>query len=868
MSAAINNLDFIRAIFHTLPEDALPVVLGIADDPAPKTPPASEEEKKERKARWARIKPVNGKMPYNVTSDLNTYFSIASLKKDPSGGWRRKNANAAAVHAIVLDDGGNPAKNSLTFATLPLAPSYINETSPGNGHVGYILREPAAPAAAEPLIDALAARGLTDEGAKGVVRFMRLPEGINNKLAVIEANGGEPWRCRLLEWQPDRRYTIAEIAEGYGISLEAAPRAGKGTTKGTPKNGAQAPAADPLLDWLGANGYLMDEPRGDGWVSVLCPWSEEHSTGDGGTRYASPGTGAREDGQPFDGPAFHCFHSHGDKYRTAEFLRWAEAEGFEIPVAWRRWVPATEDQSLASYGALLEQIETLKGEGKTGPVLVREIAKAMATAPLDDLEREAVTKALGKAARLPIAQVRTTVASIAVAAGVKPAFPTHAAIARAVVNSYGEYDLLFADSYLWHWDGTVWRRLDDEDVRKVVHVALQRAGVIDFEQRDVESVLRMVRTLSFRGAGIFHREEDDELRINVANGTLVFDPTFDSWTLRPPAREDYLTTRIPIKYNRDAKAPRFLRFLQEIFRDDAEPEAKGRLLLEMMGYSALAATPLEKFIILVGGGENGKSVLLKLLRYILGHDQVSAVPPQRLGEKFERAVLHGKLANIFSELPTGAGMPEDAIKAIVSGDPMTAEHKNKDPFTFAPFATLWVGTNHLPRTEDFSRGMLRRAVILHFNRAFSGTDQDKDLQRKLRREAEGVLVLMLDALADVFFRGGELIKVAECEAARDEWWREANPVFAFVSEECDREVQAAMPLRVLFEGYINWARRSRLVRTLGLVSFGKRLVDLGYAREHREDGTWIQGVGVRGVVINQAGEPEGPGAWKVRRGLT
>ena len=46
-------------------------------------------------------------------------------------------------------------------------------------------------------------------------------------------------------------------------------------------------------------------------------------------------------------------------------------------------------------------------------------------------------------------------------------------------------------------------------------------------------------------------------------------------------------------------------------------------------------------------------------------------------------------------------MADAQLKALVSGELTTAEHKHKPPFDFYPFATNWFGTNHMPHTETF-----------------------------------------------------------------------------------------------------------------------------------------------------------------------
>ena len=91
-----------------------------------------------------------------------------------------------------------------------------------------------------------------------------------------------------------------------------------------------------------------------------------------------------------------------------------------------------------------------------------------------------------------------------------------------------------------------------------------------------------------------------------------------------------------------------------MFEGEPDKEERKTLLLEMMGYSLIQSTDYEKFMILTGVGANGKSVVLNILIAMLGQRQVSGVRPTQLDNKFQVAHLHGKLANVVTELPEGA----------------------------------------------------------------------------------------------------------------------------------------------------------------------------------------------------------------------
>jgi hypothetical protein len=143
-----------------------------------------------------------------MPTTANNYFCVSSHYADEHGKFRRRKGNLAAVHHVVLDDVGT----KIDVARVTLPPSWMLETSPGNFQVGYILTEPIKDAAhADRFMKAVIDAGLCDPGAGGpTARLCRLPNAVNGKTDPA-------FECRLDQWEPARRYTVAEFANHYGL---------------------------------------------------------------------------------------------------------------------------------------------------------------------------------------------------------------------------------------------------------------------------------------------------------------------------------------------------------------------------------------------------------------------------------------------------------------------------------------------------------------------------------------------------------------------------------------------------------------------------------------------------------------------------
>jgi len=209
--------------------------------------------------------------------------------------------SASAINAthclfMVLDDIGTKSK------TPSLAPTWIMETSPGNYQWGYIFTEQPTTGEFAAAIKAIAAAGYTDPGATNPVRNVRLPGSINLK------PGRESFASKLVEWHPEREFTLAQIC----AALDVTP--GEAEAMHRPI-GLQDDGEDEVLAWVAERGELLEQPNGAGWAGVLCPNHAEHSDGNLVGRY-----------NPVN-RAYKCMHGHCQDWDSAKYLDWVAAQG-------------------------------------------------------------------------------------------------------------------------------------------------------------------------------------------------------------------------------------------------------------------------------------------------------------------------------------------------------------------------------------------------------------------------------------------------------------------------------------------------------------------------------------------------------------
>jgi putative DNA primase/helicase len=440
---------------------------------------------------------------------------------------------------------------------------------------------------------------------------------------------------------------------------------------------------------------------------------------------------------------------------------------------------------------------------------------------LSALERDGLTRKIKEKTKVTLGAQRDCLRSIDPSMDMEA--PDHLELAHEIIERFGKDNLIANSAYLYKWqpDNGLWQKLQERHIRQEIQQIIQAKNVYVTHSL-TKSVAEIISDQSYRSS---HRWNINPDIINFTNGELHW--IDGQWQLKAHCREHYCTTQIPHSYNSNALCQRFEQFLDEVFRDDGDKGEKRELLLQMLGYTLASHARYEAFIILIGSGANGKSVVMELLRHLLGNQNVCGVQPSNFSHRFQRGHLDGKLANLVTEIAEGGEIDDAGIKAITSGELMTAEHKNKPPFDFMPFCTCWFGTNHLPHSSDYSDALQRRAKIVSFNRVFkAGIDQDPSLKRKLCDEAEGIIALCLAAYGRVIKAGCFIEPHSSLEYKR-QWQLQNDQVRQFIDERCECAADNQIDSKMLYDTYTRWADDEGVTRKLKHKTFSNRLRQFG-----------------------------------------
>ncbi len=283
--------------------------------------------------------------------------------------------------------------------------------------------------------------------------------------------------------------------------------------------------------------------------------------------------------------------------------------------------------------------------------------------------------------------------------------------------------------------------------------------------------------------------------VNVLNGLL----DVNRRELRPHDTAFLSTVQIPVRYDPAADCPHWKEFIRTSFSDDTQ-----ELAFEVAAWLLTPDISIQKAVLCLGEGSNGKSAWLTGVTAFLGKANVAALSLQKLEEdKFAAARLLGKLANICPDLPSKHLSETGTFKALTGTEAQIhGEIKFKDSFEFVPTARLLFSANQPPRSGDATHAFYRRWLVVPFGRTFEEGTAFVPIPRHILdarladpQELSGVLNHALALLPRLRKQG--FTETASMRHAWNEFRQETDPLAVWLDRETVAEPEAITPRHIV-----------------------------------------------------------------------
>jgi putative DNA primase/helicase len=312
-------------------------------------------------------------------------------------------------------------------------------------------------------------------------------------------------------------------------------------------------------------------------------------------------------------------------------------------------------------------------------------------------------------------------------------------------------------------------------------------------------------------------EQDNSPIVACENGLL----RIRDRALLPHGPGFFNIVAVPFAYDPNASAPTWEHFLRQIWPDDPETI---NALQEWFGYVLSGRTDQQKILLIKGPSRSGKGTIARVLKELVGRENLAGPTLAGLGSNFGLSSLLGKPLAVISDARLSGhdgGQVVERLLTISGEDTIDIDRKFRDPWTGKLPTRLMILTNELPSFGDSSGVIARRFVVLNMTVSWLGKE-DTGLTDRLSEEMPGILNWALDGLARLEHKG----RITEPRSSQESvviMQDTASPTSAFVRERCTTGPACTVPVDILWTAWREWAEDNGVRGTGTKQMFGRNL---------------------------------------------
>ncbi|WP_055716164.1 DNA primase family protein [Streptomyces torulosus] len=391
------------------------------------------------------------------------------------------------------------------------------------------------------------------------------------------------------------------------------------------------------------------------------------------------------------------------------------------------------------------------------------------------------------------------------------------------------------------WNGTCWRETDEAQVRAAMYKRLEHAVYLapvkdgDTEERDwAPTKQKISNLLDALGLIILLPTDtdapawiDDEGATGQDHGPIVACQNgllrIRDRALLPHTPEFFNIVSVPFDYDPTATAPTWENFLAQVWPDDPDSITA---LQEWFGYVVSGRTDQQKILLVVGPSRSGKGTIARVLKALVGKENLAGPTLAGLGTNFGLGTLIGKPLAVISDARLSGNDNSQVVERLltISGeDTIDVDRKYREPWTGKLPSRLVILSNELPHFGDSSGVTANRFILLNTRLSWLGKE-DTTLTNRLTAEMPGILNWALDGLARLQ-RTGRITEPASSREAITTMRDTASPTSAFVRERCTTGPACTVPVDALWNVWREWAEDNG-VRPGTKQVFGRNLLSV------------------------------------------
>lgn len=338
--------------------------------------------------------------------------------------------------------------------------------------------------------------------------------------------------------------------------------------------------------------------------------------------------------------------------------------------------------------------------------------------------------------------------------------------------------LIHPDSNVYHWfDGRIYIPILDKDIEFSMRSAMLECQV---SKGVVVKEFKKMMTHIWMSAS--------SRKLNPSRALMCF--TNCIFDVRKGKRYEFspsihVINKLPYEYNESSECQKWHKFLGEVLPEqdcrDALQEFFGMVFLDRN------TSKMEKMMVLIGGGSNGKSVVFDTIKFVLGVENITSYDIQSLigvnnTVQYNIADMNGKLLNYNSEMEHKM-IDSNKFKSIISGEPTPARVIFKSPFLATSIPLIVANANGYPKTNDYSDGFYRRFLFIPFDVTITADKANHSLPYELQQEASGIFNWLVDGYRRAESKKFKIQMPAKSMLALGQFKDDTNSVLGFMKDK-------------------------------------------------------------------------------------
>lgn len=348
----------------------------------------------------------------------------------------------------------------------------------------------------------------------------------------------------------------------------------------------------------------------------------------------------------------------------------------------------------------------------------------------------------------------------------------------------------------------------------------RKFGVSSKNRARIENMLASAAPHLRRPSDAFN---GDPLKVATRNVTLKFkrvqdlecpDPDTRRYTAEVEPvpghrREDLITALIPVDYDPEATAPKWLANMERF-----QPDEATRRTVQAYAGLGLLGLPVQRLMYHYGVGGNFKSVFLEVLARVLGDSFATTLPAESITGFGERSAgqaspdlarLFGKRFLRVPELKPDVPLQVELIKRLTGGERISVRTLFKGYFDFTPAAKAHLSGNGLPTFDGSDGGMRRRLLLVKWPVTLAESEQRDfdEVVGELMEEASGILNWLIAGAKDYLANG--LVVADAVRATTQEYLDDMDPAGQFVRAHVEDAPGEKVAARAMYHAYEAWS---------------------------------------------------------------